>query len=175
MIHLALALLFACSTEAPAPAPQATPAPAPPPAPAPAAEPAADSVHVADAWVRAMPPGSPNTGAFMSLHNAGASATAVVAATSDVAEKVELHTHVMEGGVAQMRPVERFELGADAMHELKPGGDHIMLIGLKGDLAVGQDVAVTLRFADGSEQLVTAPVQDMPTATGGEAMGGHAH
>ncbi|MCK6503038.1 copper chaperone PCu(A)C [Myxococcota bacterium] len=176
MIPLLLSALLACTTETPAPAVPAPPTAPPPAAPAPAAEPAADAVHVADAWVRAMPPGSPNTGAFMSLHNAGSAPTAIVGASSDVAEKVELHTHVMEGGVAQMRPVERFELGADAMHELKPGGDHIMFIGLKGDLALGHDVAVTLRFADGSEQVVTAPVQDMPAAGGaGDAMGGHAH
>lgn len=180
MIHLVLALLLACTTEPAAPAqdgPTAPAAPAPAEAPAPAATPAADDVHIVDPWVRAMPPGSPNTGVFMKLHNGGTGATAVVGASSDAATTVELHTHVMEGGVAQMRPVERFDLAVDAMHELKPGGDHVMLIGLKGDLAIGQQVDVTLRFADGSEQVVSAPVQDMP-ATPAPAAGmgdGHAH
>lgn len=126
------------------------------------AAPASRDVVVSDAWVRVMPPGSTTTAAFMKLHNQGTAATAVVAAASDAAETVELHTHIQQDGVAKMRQVERFDLAVDQAHELAPAGDHIMLIGLYQDLVLDQSITLDLRFADGSEQQVRALVKQQP-------------
>jgi copper(I)-binding protein len=98
----------------------------------------------------------------MTLRNDGTTATAVVGASSPAADAVELHTHVQDGEVARMRQVERFDLAVGQDRALQPAGDHIMLIGLHQDLEVGQQVELTLRFTDGSEQLVTVPVQPQP-------------
>lgn len=168
-----LALFLACETSTP---PAAPPAPAPAPAPPPAAEPdaRAEEVHVMDAWVRAMPPGSPNSAAFMKLHHSGTVGTAVVAAVSDVSDKVELHTHSEVDGTMQMRQVPQFPLAPDQALELKPGAEHLMLIGLKGDLALGQVVKLTVRLDDGSELQVEAPVKEGPP-TGSDHSGHMGH
>lgn len=124
------------------------------------------TIQIQHAYVRAVPPGQPNSAAFMTLHNKGNSANAVVAAASPAAEVVELHTHVMDEGMMKMRKIERIDVPASGMTELKPGGLHIMLIGLKQQLQPGMKVDLTLKFADGSEQMITAPVQEIMQSMG---------
>jgi len=70
----------------------------------------------------------------------------IAAAVTDLAEAVELHTSTTENGVMQMRQVERIEIPAQGGVELKPGGFHIMLIGLKRDLKPDEMVRLTLTF-----------------------------
>ncbi|QKT03936.1 copper chaperone PCu(A)C [Ectothiorhodospiraceae bacterium 2226] len=120
---------------------------------------AADDVEVLDPYVRAMPPGQPNTAAFMVLENRGDSAHAVVEAASPVSKIVELHTHIHDGGMMRMRQVERFDIEAGGRTLLQPGGLHIMLIELHEVLEPGTEVPVTLTFEDGSEKTVQAPVR----------------
>lgn len=114
-----------------------------------------------DAYVRAVPPGQPNSAAFMQLKNTDSQAHALVKATSDVAKVVELHTHTNEGGVMKMRQVEKIDLPAGKTVALKPGSFHIMLIGLKKPLKVGESVDLNLSFEDGSTLKTFAPVQEV--------------
>lgn len=123
------------------------------------AETAADGISVEGAYVRAVPPGQVNSAAFMSLHNGGSQAHALVAARSSAAANVELHAHTMRDGMMRMRPVEKIDLPAGQAVTLQPGGLHLMLIGLPRSLVVGEDAVLTLVFEDGSEQAVNAPVQ----------------
>ena len=116
-------------------------------------------VKVHSPFVRMMPPGQPNTAAFMTLENTCRQDRALVAAESDVSKVVELHTHTMEDGVMRMREVEKIEIPAGQRTELKPGGLHIMLIGLHQPLQEGQTVDLTLVYDDGSRQVVHAPVR----------------
>jgi copper(I)-binding protein len=125
---------------------------------------ASDEVAVHDPYVRAVPPGQPNSAAFMILENSGKTDHAVVAAKSDASEVVELHTHVMEEGMMKMRQIPQFDLPAGAKTTLEPGGLHVMLIGLKGDLKAGDTVALTLVFADGTETPLQAPVKEIGAA-----------
>jgi periplasmic copper chaperone A len=135
---------------------------------------AAHPVQVHKPFVRLMPPGQPNTAAFMTLENTGRKDLAVVSAESGVSKVVELHTHTMENGVMRMREIERIEVAAGQRTELKPGGLHVMLIGLHAPLQEGQVVEVTLVYDDGSRQLVEAPVRD-PGAMMQEHSHGHGH
>ena len=112
-----------------------------------------------DPYVRAMPPGQPNSGAFMTFKNSDNSAHAVVDASSPVSNVVELHTHIHENGMMMMRRIEKIDIPANGETVLMPGGLHVMLIGLKHDLKVGQNIPVTLTFEDGSEKLFEAPVR----------------
>ncbi|MEJ2406965.1 MAG: copper chaperone PCu(A)C [Candidatus Thiodiazotropha sp.] len=132
---------------------------------------AGDGVSVEAPYVRAVPPGQPNSAAFMSLHNSTDQSYQLVGASSDVAEVVELHTHTMEDGMMRMRQVDQIELPAGDTVSLKPGGLHIMLIGLKHKLVPDDDIRLTLKFSDGSEQEVSAPVKKIRMTMGG--MGGH--
>lgn len=118
-----------------------------------------DKVVVDDPYVRAVPPGQPNSAAFMVLKNTSNKATAVVNAKSDVSKVVELHTHTHENGMMKMRRIPQIDLAANSDTQLKPGGLHVMLIGLKQDLKVGQKVDIELEFADGSKTAISAPVR----------------
>lgn len=123
------------------------------------AQSASESIMAHDPYVRAMPPGQPNSGAFMTFKNSDGSAHAVVEASSPVAHAVELHTHLHENGMMMMRRIDKIDIPANGETVLKPGGQHIMFIGLRRDLKVGQNVPLTLTFEDGSEKSFEAPVR----------------
>lgn len=114
---------------------------------------------ITDPYVRLVPPGSTNTVAFMTITNHSNSDRKLVSAESPVAGTVELHTHLHDQGVMRMRQVADIELKAGGRAELKPGGYHVMLIGLKQPLQESERVALTLRFDDGSTKKLEAPVR----------------
>ena len=119
----------------------------------------ADQIKVDDPYVRAVPPGQPNSASFMGLHNADDQAHKLVDAHSQVAKVVELHTHIHEDGMMKMRRVPAIDLPAGETTILAPGGLHVMLIGLQQKLVPGEKVALTLVFEDGSEVELQAPVR----------------
>jgi len=137
------------------------------------AQSANDDVTISEAYVRAVPPGQPNSAAFMEIKNGGGVDHSLVSGSSPVSEVVELHTHTMEGGMMRMRRIDKIDLPAGQEVSLKPGGLHVMLIGLKQPLAPEGSVPITLRYEDGSEVTVKAPVRklqmkmQMPGGEGG--------
>ncbi len=141
---------------------------------------AGEGIAVRAAWARATPAGAPAGAAFLTLENPAAEGDALVAAAAPVADAVELHTHAMDGGVMKMRKVERIEIPAHGAVELKPGGLHVMLIGLRAPLAEGATFPLTLSFARGGTVEVPVTVRpigaraaDAPHAMPGHAMPGH--
>jgi len=84
-------------------------------------------------------------GAFLKIQNQGG-ADRLLAASSSAAGMVQLHSMAMDGNVMKMREVEAIELPAGKTVELKPGGLHIMLMGLKAPLKAGSSVPLTLKF-----------------------------
>ncbi|UOG92348.1 MAG: copper chaperone PCu(A)C [Candidatus Thiothrix sulfatifontis] len=139
---------------------------------APATGKAADSVTVENPFVRAIPPGQPNSASFMTLVNTSDSDHSIKSAASPVAATVELHTHTNNNGVMEMRQVPQIDVPAKGRTELKPGGLHVMLIGLQQELKVGETAAITLTFEDGSTTTVNAPIQEvMPAAGAGHMQG----
>lgn len=123
---------------------------------------ACDGFEAHDAYARVSTRMSHSGAVFMTLHNHGDSACHLIGARSDVAARVELHTHIMtDDGVMQMREVEDgFMLDAGGTHELARGGDHVMLMGLHDTLEQGQTFTLTLEFADGSEATLDVPVDN---------------
>jgi copper(I)-binding protein len=123
----------------------------------------ADSVQVSNPYVRAIPPGAKATGAFMTMKNEGSADAKLVKAESSAAKHVQLHSHIDNNGVMEMRQVPSIEIKAKGETLLKPGSYHIMLIEPTVSLKPGDKVAFTLHFADGSSKQVEAPVK-MPEA-----------
>ncbi|MGI9372351.1 MAG: copper chaperone PCu(A)C [Hyphomicrobiales bacterium] len=111
-------------------------------------------------WVRVTLPGRPGA-AYVSVHNMGKEDDKIVAASSPAAEKVELHTHAMKDGVMKMRQVEFVEVPANAMIELKPGGHHLMIFGLKELPKPGEMVPLTLTFEKAGPVEIKAMVKSM--------------
>lgn len=131
-----------------------------------------EGVEAHDYWARAAMAGG-NSAAYMLLHNHGTEADALISASSDAADAVELHLSQMNAdGTMAMIQQEKIDLPADGEVELKPGSYHIMLIGLKQDLMAGSDITITLTFEHAGEITLTVPVKDA-AEMGGSGMDGH--
>jgi copper(I)-binding protein len=120
--------------------------------------PIAPQVQVTDVRTRALPPTARNGAAFMTLRNAGPD-SALVGATATVSRAVELHTHTEVDGMMQMRQVPEIPLPSGEDVVMKPGGLHVMLLGLTQPMTEGERFPLVLRFADGSEKEVVVPVE----------------
>jgi copper(I)-binding protein len=137
---------------------------------------AADQISVQEPYVRLAPPNAPATGAFMVIKNGGDKDVKVVKADNPASKTTELHTHINDNGVMKMRPVPSIDIQAGGQAELKPGGLHVMMIGLKNALNEGDVVPITLTFDDGSTKQVDAKVvRSMPTAAPADMPAGHHH
>lgn len=120
----------------------------------------AQEITVQDAYARASGKMAKAGAAFMEIVNAGSQDDRLISAQSDIARKVELHTHIIgDDGVAKMRRDEDgFEVPAGGMAVLKRGGDHVMFMGLKDTLAQGDMVTVVLEFENAGKMVVQIPV-----------------
>ncbi|MFN3260485.1 MAG: copper chaperone PCu(A)C [Pikeienuella sp.] len=114
-------------------------------------------IHAVYPFAYASAPGAKAGGAYVSVENAGP-ADRLVAARADISERVEIHEHRMEDGVMKMREVEAIDLPEGGAIEMKPGGYHVMFMGLKAPLEAGGTIPVTLVFESGAELAVEVPV-----------------
>ena len=137
----------------------------------------AADVHVEDAWARASAGAARNGAAYVTLVNRGADA-ALIGAESPAAARAELHMHIMDGGMARMRPAGGVPLPAGARVTLAPGGVHIMLMDLHAPLLEGAWFPMTLRFDDGDSRETKFAVGGVaaaaPPAAASRERGGHA-
>ena len=106
----------------------------------------AGPIDIGHPWARATAPSAPNGVGYLSLTNTGTEEDRLVAASTPVAEKAELHTHLNENGVMKMREVPYIAIAPGETMKLAPGGLHVMLLGLKKPLVKGEQVPLTLRF-----------------------------
>lgn len=104
----------------------------------------AESVGVEGAWVRSTVSGQQSGGVFMVISSERNAV--LIGAETPAARQVEIHEMKSEGGIMKMRPVSKVELPAGKKVELKPGGYHLMLIGLKKPLQAGDKLPITLKL-----------------------------
>ncbi len=134
-------------------------------------------IEVVDAYARAARPTAKAGAAFMVIRNTGSEDDRLIAAASDIAARVELHTHkdMGEGVMKMMHVEEGFAVPAGDMHALARGGDHVMFMGLTRPMAQGDTVTVTLTFEKAGEVVVDIPVdlerEDMGGRGAGMSMG----
>jgi copper(I)-binding protein len=113
-------------------------------------------VEITDAWARATPGGAETGAAYLTLRSpAGDRLTGI---TSPAAEKTQLHEMTDDGGIMRMRGVAAVDLPPGQPVTLKPGGLHIMMMGLKHPLQPGQSVPLTLTFEKAGTREVSAAV-----------------
>ncbi|MEH6630051.1 MAG: copper chaperone PCu(A)C [Halopseudomonas aestusnigri] len=107
----------------------------------------AGDIMVQKPWARATLGQMKNGASFLSLHNMGSEDDTLISAAGAAAKRIELHSHTMVDGVMKMRQVEGgIPVTAGSMVELKPGGFHIMMMGLSAPLKEGEMFPLTLTF-----------------------------
>ncbi len=128
----------------------------------------ASDIMVMGAFARASAVSTARAGtAYLTLMNHGAESDRLVSISTDAADKAQLHQTIEENGIAKMRSVESLDLPAGAMVELKPGGLHVMMTGLRAPLVEGGSVTLRLTFEKAGEIEVKFPV--------GAVAAGHDH
>ncbi len=118
---------------------------------------AQNAVKVDKAWARPTVAGQAGGGGFLTIVGGGA-ADRLLSASAGISKGVELHKMEMDGNVMRMRAVDAIDVPAGGTVELKPGGLHVMFIGLNKTLKAGERFPLTLKFEKAGEVKVDVQV-----------------
>ena len=116
------------------------------------------NLSIDDVWARSGQPGQVSA-AFMEIKNKGA-ADKIVSAHCDCAKATELHTMTMADGKMIMAQVPTMEVPANGELKLKPGGYHIMLIGLNRPLVSGETLPIKVKFEKAGDVTLQAKIRN---------------
>ena len=120
------------------------------------------AIEIAQPWARATPPTAESGGGYLAITNTGTTPDRLIAVKSPAAAKVEIHEMKMDGNIMRMREVEKgIEVPPGATVELKPGGFHVMFMGLRAPFAKDTKVPLTLVFEKAGSIDVDLMVQAM--------------
>ena len=116
---------------------------------------------IENAWIRAAPAGAPVAGGYLKITNKGQVADTLVSVSAEFAGMSEIHEMAMEGDVMKMQMLPD-GLGVPAGGEvlLKPGSYHVMLIGMKRTLKLGDTFTLDLRFEKSGDLTVQPEVRE---------------
>ena len=115
----------------------------------------AGTLSIQAPWARATPNGAKVAGGYLSITNTGTEPDKLTGASLERANRGEVHSMSMDGGVMKMAPVEGgLVIKPGETVTLKPGGYHLMFTDLKQPLMKGDTVDGTLTF----ETAGTVPV-----------------
>lgn len=118
-------------------------------------------IHAMNAYTLAINTPSKTGAIFVSLHNSDGENDAKlvgVEVPTEIAQKAELHTHMMDGDIMKMRKVDAVIIEPNAHKLLEPGGNHIMLFGMEKELVAGASFPVTLVFEKSDPQIIEVKV-----------------
>lgn len=128
------------------------------------AQPNTDSnLSITGAYVQPLIAGQKNTAAYMIINNNSQKTYLLVGATSSVADRVELHSVLMENGMVKMRPVDTITLLPQQQVALQPGDLHLMLIDVNIELTKDTLVPICLEIKDSANICMDVPVVDKRT------------
>jgi copper(I)-binding protein len=127
-------------------------------------------ITIREAWARATMGQTGTSAVYMTLETSDGQGDRLVAAASPDAGRAELHTSIMEDGVAKMRPLAAIEVAPGEPTVLEPGGPHVMLVGLGRKLVEGDTLPLSLTFEHAGTVELQVPVRGMG---GGISHGGH--
>ena len=133
----------------------------------------AGDLEIAHPWSQELPPNAPTVAAYFVIRNTGNTADRLLGVDTPIAEKAELHQHVMQGDLMKMQPVPSVEVAPGAAVTFAPMAYHVMLVGLKDRslLKDGERFPMTLHFEKAGDISVEVKVQKQPPANTSE----HAH
>ena len=123
-----------------------------------------NQLEVSNAWARATSAKAENGAAYLTILSP--TTDRLLSASSPAAKKTDLHTMEMAGMVMKMRPIAGLDIPAGQPVALKPGGEHIMLIGLQQPLREGQSFTLTLNFEKAGARTVSVAVEKAGAMSG---------
>ena len=100
-----------------------------------------------------------NSAVYLRLQNRGGIADRLMGGETSAAERVEIHESSMVDDVMRMNEIDGVDVPPGGTVELRPGGIHLMLLGLTRALVDGDEVHLTLQFESLGELSVSVPVQ----------------
>jgi len=117
-------------------------------------------IVISDPWARTSPSRAKNGAAYIpKLMNHGQAMDRLIAVSSTIAKKTELHLSTVEDGIAKMHHVKGINLAPGKPAVMKPGGYHIMLMGLSAPLKMGDSFSLILTFEKAGKIEVMVPVK----------------
>ena len=116
-------------------------------------------IRVQQPYARATVPGQRAGGGYLLIENTGKAADRLLSVRAEVSASAELHTMAMDGDVMRMREVDGIDVPPGQRVELKPGGMHIMFMGLTAPLKAGDSFPATLTFQKAGDVKVSVKVQ----------------
>ena len=122
----------------------------------------AQALQIKDAFARATNPGQSVGGGYLTIENPNVTADKLMSVTFAKATSVQIHEMKMEGDRMIMRDIGTLAIPAKSKVELKPGGYHLMLMGLKEPLNDGDTIAISLQFEKAGKVDVNMPVKARP-------------
>lgn len=125
----------------------------------------AGKIYIAHPWSRPTQPGMPMGVAYLSLENRGATADALISASTPAAARVEFHQTTITEGIARMRPLAEVALPPGKTVKVEPGGIHMMLVELQKPLEAGTQVPLTLVFREAGKVEVVLHVEQRDVAS----------
>jgi len=117
-------------------------------------------IHVADAKARPTAPGGTGV-VYMLVMNHGAADDDLTGLSTPIADKAEMHRTTDMNGMSHMEAVADLPVKANGAVDFGPGGLHVMLMGLKQPLKIGDSFPLTLTFAKAGQVTVTVSVQQI--------------
>src|SRR5215475_11362816 len=125
------------------------------------------ALKISGPWARATPKGASVGGAYMTITNTGNVSDRLVGGSSDVSSRFEIHEMSMDNGVMKMRPLEKgLEIKPGQTIDLKPGGYHVMFVGLNKPFEIGQHIKAMLQFEKAGKVAIDFEVQGIGAQRG---------
>ncbi len=125
-------------------------------------------LKISAAWARATPKAASVGGGYLTITNNGTAPDRLVSGASDVSSRFEIHEMGMDNGIMKMRPLSAgLEIKPGQTIEFKPGGYHLMFVGLNKPLEQGQHIKATLQFEKAGNVTVDFTVEGIGAQTGG--------
>ena len=128
------------------------------------------NITVANGWTREVAPRQSAAAAYVTISNGGNGADRLIGAESPVSAEATLHSSLSSDGVARMRRIDGgVKIPANSTISFEPGGNHIMLTGLKRPLRAGETAELTLVFEKSGRRPIALRV--LPATTEGHSHG----
>jgi copper(I)-binding protein len=118
-----------------------------------------DDIVVKDQWIR---PGAEKmaTALYFTLENNGSEADTLYAVETDIAKMVQIHETYSDGDMMGMREIGEIIVEPESSVKLEPGGMHIMVMKLKKDIKIGDEIDFTLYFRNADKITITAEAKN---------------